>query len=89
MRNRREIERERGYEQLRGTFADVCGDSGRRASGLPRCAEAAPNLRVRPVITAHPTEAKRVTVLETSSAHLSLAAASWNPRAGRTGSAAS
>ena len=64
MRRRRQIEAERGYDQLRGTFAQVI--SAAAAGGIPadeirRLLEV---LRVRPVITAHPTEAKRVTVLE-------------------------
>jgi phosphoenolpyruvate carboxylase len=64
MRRRRQIEVERGYDQLRGTFANVI--SGAVAAKVP--AETIRSLldilRVRPVITAHPTEAKRVTVLE-------------------------
>nr|MBA3318296.1 phosphoenolpyruvate carboxylase [Gemmatimonadales bacterium] len=64
MRRRRQIEAERGHEQLRGTFAQVFSSAA--ASGVPAAdvrtlLEA---LRVRPVITAHPTEARRVTVLE-------------------------
>ena len=65
MRNRREVERERGYEQLRGTFASVfaaAAAEGITRRGSPR--QALADLRVRPVITAHPTEAKRVTVIE-------------------------
>jgi phosphoenolpyruvate carboxylase len=64
MRNRREIERDRGYEQLRGTFANVFASAA--ADGITAAAirQALCGLRVRPVITAHPTEAKRVTVLE-------------------------
>ncbi|MGH7525193.1 MAG: phosphoenolpyruvate carboxylase [Gemmatimonadales bacterium] len=64
MRRRRQIEAERGYDELRGTFAQVI--SGAAASGVPAAEVLAllEKLRVRPVITAHPTEAKRVTVLE-------------------------
>jgi phosphoenolpyruvate carboxylase len=64
MRRRRQIEAERGYEQLRGTFAQVISSAaaaGIRADEIRSLLEV---LRVRPVITAHPTEAKRVTVLE-------------------------
>jgi phosphoenolpyruvate carboxylase len=64
MRRRRQIEAERGYDQLRGTFAQVI--SGAAAAGVrgDEIRELLEVLRVRPVITAHPTEAKRVTVLE-------------------------
>jgi phosphoenolpyruvate carboxylase len=64
MRNRREVERERGYEQLRGTFADVFASAAAAGITGKEIREALNALRVRPVITAHPTEAKRVTVLE-------------------------
>ena len=64
MRRRRQTEAERGYEQLRGTFAQVF--SGAAGAKVPASEVRAllEHLRVRPVITAHPTEAKRVTVLE-------------------------
>src|SRR6204780_1516441 len=64
MRNRREIERERGYGQLRGTFAGVFASAAAAGITAAEIREALGNIRVRPVITAHPTEAKRVTVLE-------------------------
>ena len=64
MRRRRQIEAERGQDQLRGTFAQVLSSAA--ASKIPpgEVRELLEVLRVRPVITAHPTEAKRVTVLE-------------------------
>ena len=64
MRRRRQVEAERGHEQVRGTFAQVFHDAAVArvtAADIQRMLEA---LRIRPVITAHPTEAKRVTVLE-------------------------
>ncbi len=64
MRNRRELERERGYGQLRGTFAGVFAAAAREGISAAEIREALGRLRVRPVITAHPTEAKRVTVME-------------------------
>ena len=64
MRNRREIERDRGYEQLRGTFANVFASGAADGITAAEIRQALSGLRVRPVITAHPTEAKRVTVLE-------------------------
>ncbi len=64
MRNRREAERERGHEQLRGTFANVFAAAAAEGITAAEIRKALSGLRVRPVITAHPTEAKRVTVLE-------------------------
>ncbi|MGD8880207.1 MAG: phosphoenolpyruvate carboxylase, partial [Methyloceanibacter sp.] len=64
MRRRRHIERERGRDDLLGSFDNVID----RAKGVgvgPREIETLlQNLRIRPVITAHPTESKRITVLE-------------------------
>ena len=64
MRRRRQTEIERGYDQLRGTFAQVVSSAA--ASGVKplEIRELLDVLRIRPVITAHPTEARRVTVLE-------------------------
>ncbi len=61
---RRKIESDRGADQVPGTFAHVI--AGAAASGVPANEIQAllNEARVRPVITAHPTEAKRVTVLE-------------------------
>jgi phosphoenolpyruvate carboxylase len=64
MRRRRQVEAERGHEQVRGTFAQVistAADSHTSADEIRALLEV---VRIRPVITAHPTEAKRVTVLE-------------------------
>ena len=64
MRSRRELERERGYEHLRGTFAELFASAAAEGITGGQIREAFSGLRVRPVITAHPTEAKRVTVME-------------------------
>ncbi|MGH7499608.1 MAG: phosphoenolpyruvate carboxylase [Gemmatimonadales bacterium] len=64
MRRRRQIEAERGYEQLRGTFAQVISTAAAAEVPAAEIRSMLEILRVRPVITAHPTEAKRVTVLE-------------------------
>jgi phosphoenolpyruvate carboxylase len=64
MRRRRQVEIERGYDQVRGTFAQVIADAAAARVSTEEIAELLSVLRIRPVITAHPTEARRVTVLE-------------------------
>jgi phosphoenolpyruvate carboxylase len=64
MRRRRQIEAERGYDQVRGTFAQVISEAALSRVPAASLQSLLGVLRVRPVITAHPTEAKRVTVLE-------------------------
>ena len=64
MRRRRRIERERGHDKLLGTF-DYVLSSAAAAGVTPEEIHAQlQTLRIRPVITAHPTEAKRVSILE-------------------------
>ncbi len=65
MRRRRQAEAEHGPEPVEGTLAQVLHDL--RRDGLVGPAELQAllgQLRIRPTITAHPTEARRVTVLE-------------------------
>jgi len=64
MRRRRQIERTEGRGALGGSFAKVLADA--KAAGLkaPQIQGLLKDLRIRPTITAHPTEGKRVTVLE-------------------------
>jgi phosphoenolpyruvate carboxylase len=64
MRNRRELERERGHAAVKGTFAAVFDKSAADGVSSETIGELLRSIRIRPVITAHPTEAKRVTVLE-------------------------
>lgn len=64
MRRRRHIERTRGREALRGTFAHVLAEAARDGIAPQQIQTLLSGLRIRPVITAHPTESKRVTVLE-------------------------
>ena len=64
MRRRRQVETERGHDQLRGTFAQVISAAAAAKIPASEVRSLLEILRVRPVITAHPTEAKRVTVLE-------------------------
>ena len=88
MRQRRRSEVERGYEQLRGTFAQVVAAAARSGITADEVRSVVESLRVRPVITAHPTEAKRVTVLEKHRRIyrrlVDLEASRWTPRE-RTG----
>ena len=64
MRRRRQVERERGREELRGTFSHVLAEAARGGVGADEIQKLISNMRIRPVLTAHPTESKRVTVLE-------------------------
>ncbi len=65
MRRRRQTETERGQEQVRGTLAEVLHRMDReKIVGPDEVRALLRDLRIRPTITAHPTEAKRVTVLE-------------------------
>jgi phosphoenolpyruvate carboxylase len=64
MRLRRQLETERGPDRVPGTFSRVLAEaaaSGIGEAGLQRLLN---NIHIAPVLTAHPTEAKRVTVLE-------------------------
>jgi phosphoenolpyruvate carboxylase len=64
MRKRREVERLQGRECLPGTFAHVFAAARKAGLSADAVRAAFAGLKVRPVLTAHPTEAKRVTVLE-------------------------
>src|SRR6266853_5108192 len=64
MRNRRELEREQGHSAIKGTFAAVFEKSAADGIGGEQIRDLLQSIRIRPVITAHPTEAKRVTVRE-------------------------
>ncbi|MEG9529579.1 MAG: phosphoenolpyruvate carboxylase, partial [Hyphomicrobiales bacterium] len=64
MRRRRHVERTEGRAALGGSFAKVFSDA--RKQGVPpeKIQALLSDLRIRPTLTAHPTEGKRVTVLE-------------------------
>lgn len=64
MRRRRLLETERGLERVEGTFAHAIAEGSRAGVSASRLQALLDGMRVRPVITAHPTETKRVTVLE-------------------------
>lgn len=82
VRDRRLTETEQGPEAVEGSFARVLSgcESGDRAA-FQRAADV---LSVGPTLTAHPTEAKRVTVLEIHRriyrALVTLEAQRWTPR---------
>jgi phosphoenolpyruvate carboxylase len=64
MGTRRQIERERGDAAVSGTFEHLIAEVVKLGIGAEGAREKLSSLRIRPVITAHPTEAKRVTVLQ-------------------------
>ena len=61
---RRRTETERGPEHEPGLFARHLHRLQKIGLDGEEIAEALPNIRIEPVLTAHPTEAKRATVLE-------------------------
>ena len=64
MRQRRQTETEFGPTHVEGTLARVVSEAAARGVTADQFAAVMGGLKIRPVITAHPTEAKRVTVLE-------------------------
>ncbi|MEX2648255.1 MAG: phosphoenolpyruvate carboxylase [Alphaproteobacteria bacterium] len=64
MRARRRIEREGGTDRLAGTFAHAVAEAAAAGLDADELARVIGAMDVRPTLTAHPTEAKRVTVLE-------------------------
>ena len=64
MRNRRALEAAEGREAVKGTFTAAIAASVRSGVRPEEIATLLNSIRIRPVITAHPTEARRVTVLE-------------------------
>jgi len=61
IRERRRVESELGASALPGSFANTLAHSGLDPDGLRALLD---SLSIGPTLTAHPTEAKRVTVLE-------------------------
>lgn len=64
MRRRRLYEKEIGLDKLPGTFANVFKQAADAGIGSEEIQKLLNVAHVRPTITAHPTEAKRITVLE-------------------------
>src|ERR1019366_7942546 len=64
LRLRRQTERVRGETAVQSTFANIIAEAANHGTAAKHLRGLLASTRVRPVITAHPTEAKRVTVLE-------------------------
>jgi phosphoenolpyruvate carboxylase len=84
MRRRRQIETERGAGALRGTLLQAVRSAKELSLPPEELRALLSTLRIRPTITAHPTEAKRVTVLEKHRRIyrllVELEAPRWTPR---------
>jgi phosphoenolpyruvate carboxylase len=64
MRNRRQIEKEGGPDEVIGSFSHALAQAAKADVSPETVERVLSHLDVGPTITAHPTEAKRVTVLE-------------------------
>jgi phosphoenolpyruvate carboxylase len=64
MRRRRHLERTEGRDAVSGTFSSVLAKAVGQGVKPAEIHEMLKSLRIRPTITAHPTETKRVTILE-------------------------
>lgn len=64
MRARRRVESLAGPDQVKGTFSNILASAAAADIDLEAIAGALQRFDVSPTITAHPTETKRVTVLE-------------------------
>jgi phosphoenolpyruvate carboxylase len=64
VRARRELEQAGGADEVVGSFSNVVAEAAARGYSPQKVQEALDVLCVGPTMTAHPTEAKRVTVLE-------------------------
>jgi phosphoenolpyruvate carboxylase len=84
MRRRRAAEISGGPDQVIGSFSHALGEAARLGIDGAAVAEALAGFRVSPTLTAHPTESKRVTVLECLRRIylklVDLEAARWTPR---------
>ena len=64
MRRRRQTEKVRGPDKVPGTFPSVLADAKELGATAEDIQTMLDHAHIRPTLTAHPTEAKRVTVLE-------------------------
>ncbi len=63
MLRRRTLEIEKGVHYVQGTFDHVLSEAIKAGIGAPEVQDLLNKAKILPVITAHPTEAKRVTVM--------------------------
>lgn len=61
---KRQLENEQGLKSIRGSWGETFAQWKEQGYTEQQMAAVLPQLRIQPVLTAHPTEAKRVTVLE-------------------------
>jgi len=61
---RRKIETERGFSEISGLWGDKLSDLVKKGFTAEQISGIFPEIHVEPVLTAHPTEAKRATILE-------------------------
>ena len=61
---KRQLENQQGLASIRGSWGETMAQWKQQGYTEEQIAEVLPRLRIQPVLTAHPTEAKRVTVLE-------------------------
>ncbi|MEL6965622.1 MAG: phosphoenolpyruvate carboxylase, partial [Pseudomonadota bacterium] len=64
IRTRRQLERTAGPDSIEGSFSSIIGDFAAEGIGAHVIKDVLRRFNVGPTLTAHPTEAKRVTVLE-------------------------
>lgn len=61
---RRKLENEHGLERISGLWARILLDLKKQGHAAEEIAAALPGIRIEPVLTAHPTESKRSTVID-------------------------
>ncbi|WP_020537704.1 phosphoenolpyruvate carboxylase [Lewinella cohaerens] len=61
---KRQVENDKGISAIRGSWGETFDQWKKQGRTEEEMAAVFPKLRIQPVLTAHPTEAKRVTVLE-------------------------
>jgi len=64
VQNRRKVENRVGADAIRGSWGETFEKWKKQGIQEEQIAELLPTLRIMPVLTAHPTEAKRISILE-------------------------